>query len=39
LGHPVDACKNAREALKLDPDGSHSSQARAVIAQARCKEP
>jgi tetratricopeptide (TPR) repeat protein len=39
LGHTVDACKSAREAVKLDPEGSRSGAARSILTQARCKEP
>jgi serine/threonine-protein kinase len=36
LGDDAHACKQARVALKLDPQGSRSGAARAVMAQARC---
>jgi Flp pilus assembly protein TadD len=38
LGHSSEACKTARMALQLDPQGPRAGAARAVISQARCKE-
>jgi serine/threonine-protein kinase len=35
-GDPSHACKQAREALKLDPQGTRSGAARVVVAQAHC---
>jgi hypothetical protein len=38
LGQAADACRIARAALQLDPDGARSRAARTVVTQARCKE-
>jgi serine/threonine-protein kinase len=38
LGQATDACRAARAALQLDPDGARSKAARTVVTQARCKE-
>jgi serine/threonine-protein kinase len=38
LGHSSEACKTARVAIQLDPEGPRAGAARAVISQARCKE-
>ena len=37
FGQTADACKTARVALKLDPEGRRSGAARTVLAQARCQ--
>jgi Flp pilus assembly protein TadD len=39
MGDDTHACRQAREALKLDPQGTSSGAARAVVAQARCSPP
>ena len=38
LGQATDACRAARSALQLDPEGARSKAARTVVTQARCKE-